>query len=86
MFTPEFISDDRGEYILIANHNLESAEAARFSISYNKSRIAFAESHLPPHIKQCRLIYDIRGQTVSEATFTEMRKAFENVCSLEFKQ
>lgn len=86
MFTPEFVNNERGEYVLVANHALESAEAVDLSIQYNKARIAFAAKHLPRHFRQCRLIYDIRGQSVSEAVIGKVKETLGAICTLEFKR
>lgn len=85
MFTPEFISEDRGEFILVANHNLESDESVQASIKFNKARMAFGISNLPEHLQSCRLIYDIRGQVVSEIITSNVKQALEKHCCLEFK-
>ncbi|WP_041522119.1 hypothetical protein [Gilvimarinus agarilyticus] len=85
MFTPEFVSEDRGEYILIANHSLENSEAIEMSIAYNRGRIAFGASQLPSHLQSCRLIYDIRGQVVSDNVIDQIRQALGQDCILEFK-
>ena len=85
MFTPEFINVDQEEFVLVANHNLGSIESVRYSINFNKARIAFATIHLPAQIQNCRLIYDIRGQVVSEATINSLKRALEDSCNLEFK-
>lgn len=85
MFTPEFVSEELSEFILVANHNLESAESVQVSIKYNKARIAFGTDHLPTQIQNCRLIYDIRGQVISEATINSIKQALEGSCNLEFK-
>jgi hypothetical protein len=84
MFTPEFSSDDKGEYVLVANHSLQSADAIELSIQYNKARIAFGTANLPSHIQKCRLIYDIRGQSVSEAVVGKVTEALKSICTLEF--
>ncbi|MBD3586427.1 hypothetical protein HHX48_11820 [Salinimonas sp. HHU 13199] len=85
MFTPEFVSEERGEYTLVANHSLENAEAIELSIAYNRARIEFGVSQLPAHLQRCRLIYDIRGQVVSESVISQIREALSHACALEFK-
>lgn len=86
MFTPELINQERGEYILVANHNLENTEAICMSIQYNKARIAFGSGHLPQESRKCRLIYDIRGQSVSEDAIENITEALSSICVLEFKK
>lgn len=51
MFTPEFINEERGEFLLVANHCLESRESIQLSIAFNLARISYGLSHLPPHIR-----------------------------------
>ena len=84
MFTPEFVSDEHGEFVLVANHRLDNDELVQMSIEYNKARIAFGKAHAPGHLKRCRVIYDIRGQLVSETTIGQVRQALEGVCNVEF--
>lgn len=40
MFTPEFINEEYGEFILVANHSLVSQESIKLSIAYNLARIS----------------------------------------------
>nr|WP_315487882.1 hypothetical protein [uncultured Rhodoferax sp.] len=86
MFTPEFIIDTKGEYVLVASHSLENREAIDLSIRYNKARISFGSKHLPQHIKTCRIVYDIRGQSVPDFAINEVSQALGAVCTLEFKR
>ncbi len=86
MFTPEFLIKDRGEFVLVANHSLENAESVQLSIAYNKARIAYGRSHMLPDIQRCRLIYDVRGQMVTEAALTEIQGELSGICNLEFKR
>ncbi|MEF9676998.1 hypothetical protein ABRQ00_12950 [Pectobacterium aroidearum] len=86
MFTPEFIHEDIGEFILVSNHCLASAEAVSFSIEFNRTRIAYGKSHLPAHIHTCRLIYDIRGQNVPPDVIEKITLALESDAFVEFKR
>lgn len=86
MFTPEFINEERGEFLLIANHSLASAESIQFSIAYNIARISYGKSQLPPHIRTCRVVYDTRGQSIPDAVLTQVNKALEQVAIVEFKR
>ena len=86
MFTPEFINEELGEFILVANHSLASAESIQFSIDYNLARISYGQSQLPPHIRTCRVVYDIRGQTIPDAVFAQIIQSFEKVAIVEFKR
>lgn len=72
--------------MLVANHSLENAESVQLSIAYNKARIAFGRSHMPSEIQHCQLIYDVRGQTVSEASIAKIRGELDSLCNLEFKR
>ena len=86
MFTPEFINDSKGEYVFIASHSLENQDAIELSIRYNKARIAFGSKHLPQQIKSCRIIYDIRGQSVSDIAIQKVTEALDAACIVEFKR
>ena len=41
MFTPEFVNEERGEFLLVANHSLESSESIQLSIAFNLARISY---------------------------------------------
>lgn len=85
MFTPEFLIEDRGEFVLVASHNLESDEAVLLSVSYNKARVAYGLTHAPSQMK-CRLVYDIRGQNVSDIALAQVNAVLKGQCNLEFKR
>lgn len=85
MFTPEFVDEERGEFILVANHSLVSVESIQFSIEYNLARISYGLSHLPPHIQTCRVVYDIRGQSIPDAVLAQINRALMQVATVEFK-
>ncbi|WP_373964027.1 hypothetical protein [Kosakonia sacchari] len=85
MFSPEFINEKRGEFLLVANHSLASPESIRLSIAYNIARISWGLSQLPPHIQTCRVVYDIRGQSISVQVQDQVRQALEQVAIVEFK-
>ena len=61
MFTPEFSSVERGEFVLVANHALGSPDQVALSVAYNSARIAFGRGNVPPSLPNCRVVYDIRG-------------------------
>lgn len=84
MFTPELVNHEQGECVLVANHALESEERVRLSIAYKSARAIFGAKHLPPHIQKCRIIYDIRGQTVAAETKEGLREALQDHCTVEF--
>ncbi|RKF46168.1 hypothetical protein [Paraburkholderia fungorum] len=86
MFTPEFVSEELGEFVLVANHSLESAEAVHLSIEYNRARIVHGRPHLPLESWKCRLVYDVRGQSVSEVTIDQVRAELRDVATVEFKR
>ena len=48
MFTPEFVNEERGEFLLVANHCLEYRESIQLSIAFNLARISYGLSH-PRH-------------------------------------
>lgn len=86
MFTPEFVRTELGEFVLVASHSLESTEAARLSVEYNRARILYGRPHLPSGSWKCRLVYDVRGQSVSELTIDEVRTQLRDVATVEFKR
>lgn len=86
MFTPEFINEAQGKFLLVANHYLESDEATQASIKFNKARIVFGKSQLPSHLQNCNLTYDIRGQNISDATINSLTQALKDHCILGFKR
>ena len=85
MFTPEFINEERGEFLLVANHALASPESIKLSIAYNIARISWGLSQLPPHIQTCRVVYDIRGQSIPDQVQAHIRQALEQIAMVEFK-
>lgn len=82
-FTPESVNDQTGEFVLVANHFIADPEALASSIAYNRARISFATSHLPPTYSKCRLFYDIRGQCVSNVTIQKIRDEFADVYEVQ---
>ncbi len=82
MITPEFIQEDRGEFVLVASHSVETETALAMSIMFNTARIAYCRQHLPAHLKNCVLIYDLRGQNVSESIRQSLDTAFSGQCEL----
>ncbi|ALB62465.1 hypothetical protein AFK62_08070 [Cronobacter condimenti 1330] len=85
MFTSDFINEGRGEFIVVANHSLASPESIQLSIAYNIARITYGLSQLPSHIQTCRVVYDIRGQSIPDLVLAQVRQAFEQVAIVEFK-
>lgn len=85
ILTPEFVIEERGEYVLVANHGLEIAESLKLGVAYNLARIKFGSSHLPNQLQKCHVIYDIRGQSLADGTIDEIKKALEPNCTLAFK-
>jgi hypothetical protein len=70
---------------LIANHKIESNEQLELSIQYNKSRIIYGKSQLPSHFNICRLIYDLRGQNVTDNFKYKIIDELSDLAVLEFK-
>ncbi|KTR90122.1 hypothetical protein [Pantoea dispersa] len=85
MFAPDFINEVHGEFLLVANHSLASPESIKLSIAYNIARISYGLSQLPSHIQTCRVVYDIRGQSISDLVLAQIKEAFEQVAIVEFK-
>lgn len=86
MFTPELFSSEHGEFVLVANHSLETTVAVALSIEYNKARIAFGLSQVPKAASRCRLVYDVRGQQLADSVLDVVRTALGGLCNLEFMQ
>ena len=86
MFTPELSNEERGEFVLVANHDLQSAEGLRLSIAYNQARVRFGYAHVPPSLHRCVIVYDIRGQRVPESHIEELRLAFEGIHELRIER
>lgn len=86
MFTPEFVNEELRQFVLVANHSLESEGAACLSIEYNRARIVHGRSHLPSGSWKCQLVYDVRGQSISEVTIDQVRTALCDVATVEFKR
>ncbi len=84
MFTPEFIIEKRGQYVLVSNHDLESAESIDLSLSYNRARILSGRTHLPARLHTCRVVYDVRGQTVPDATIAHVKLQLSDLAHVEF--
>ena len=84
MFTPEFIDEERGEVVLVSNHSLASAEAVQFSIAFNKARVVYGRSQVPNHIREFRVIYDIRGQKMSADEEARICIDLQAFCRVEF--
>jgi len=86
MFTPEFVNEEHGEYVLVSNHSLESVESTRLSVRYNRARILSGRVHLPAQFHTCRVIYDIRGQTVAEAAIAQVKLGLSDLALVGFKR
>lgn len=86
MVTPEFVREEYGEFVLVANHNVMAADNVARSIDYNRARILYARKHLPASISRCRVIYDVRGQSPAEAVLELIKSSLANVCTVEFKR
>ncbi|MFT3802663.1 MAG: hypothetical protein QM766_15770 [Burkholderiaceae bacterium] len=85
MFTPEFVIEEKGEFLLVANHALGTAEQVALSVAYNLARVEFGRSHIPASIAQCRVIYDIRGQDVPPSTRDAIVRRLAEVADVEFR-
>ncbi|QDE40904.1 hypothetical protein FIV34_17645 [Luteibacter pinisoli] len=86
MITPEFVSEERGEFIFVSNHSLSSDEHVSRSIEYNRARILNARAHLPAHLSRCRLFYDVRGQNVTEDILGRLSTGLSDLCAVEIKR
>ncbi len=86
MFNADFLSKEKGEIVLVANHYLFSIEAVDLSIKYNLARVKYGKVHAPPYIKTFRIIYDIRGQEILVDALEKMETELSEVAIVEFKR
>ena len=86
MATPEFVREEHGEFILVANHNVMEAENVSRSIAYNRARILHAREQLPEHLARCRVIYDVRGQAPADDVLDNIKASLSDICIVEFKR
>jgi len=86
MVTPEFVREQYGEFILVANHNVMASDNVARSIDYNRARVLNARTHLPAGLSRCRLIYDVRGQSPTKAVLDLIEASLSDVCTVEFKR
>jgi hypothetical protein len=84
MVTPEFVSEENGEFVFVACHNVMAGENVAVSIEFNRARILNARKHLPASLARCRLIYDVRGQMPPDAVLSRIGDALSDVCKVEF--
>ncbi len=85
VITPEYVLEERGVFVFVANHDLSSDAKILQSTEYNRARILHARNHLPDHLSICRLVYDIRGQRVSSAQFDRIKATLGDLAAVEFK-
>lgn len=86
MITPEFVREEQGEFVFVANHNLETEGNVARSIDYNRARILHARRELPSALSRCRLIYDIRGQVLWLGALERIELALADICTIEVKR
>jgi hypothetical protein len=84
MTCPEFSSPQKGEAVFVASHRIETAEALRLSIAFNRARIEHARKHLPPTLPRCVLFYDLRGQHYSADSPADIQHALGSICEVRF--
>jgi len=85
MITPEYVLEEVGQFVFVANHALSNDAQMLQSIEYNRARILNAKSHLPLHLSVCRLVYDIRGQRLSSAQLDRIKAELGDIAAVEFK-
>lgn len=78
MFTPEFTRNDGQEYVLVANHYVETADTLALSVAFNRARIAFGRKHVPGPNATFVVHYDMRGQNVASDIEERLRLALED--------
>jgi hypothetical protein len=83
MFTPEFSANSGDEFTLVSNHNFAPYSSLEMSIAFNRARIAHARKHFPNPNAKCMLVYDLRGQVISEFSRSLLRNEFAGLCELK---
>jgi hypothetical protein len=83
MITPEFAKTETGNYVLVANHFVETEQSLELSIAFNRARIRYAEANLPQSLSKCTLVYDVRGQNLLPETVEIIRAAFSDIFELK---
>jgi hypothetical protein len=76
MATPEFVSEEKAEFVLVSNHFIGRKESLEMSIAYNRARLAFMKANLPSYLTNSVLFYDIRGQATSNPRLDQIIEAF----------
>ncbi|CAJ0705439.1 hypothetical protein [Ralstonia wenshanensis] len=79
MFTPEFTKGDGQEYVLVANHYVETPDALALSIAFTRARIAFGRSQVPVPDAVFAVHYDVRGQKVASNIEEQLKLALSDV-------
>jgi hypothetical protein len=82
-FIPEFTSNSGDEFVLISNHNFVPNNGFEMSVAFNRARVAHARRHFPDPNAKCMLVYDLRGQVVSEFSRNLLRSEFAGLCELK---
>jgi hypothetical protein len=82
MFTPEMMNEEDGTFFLMANHAIEDPKARQLSVDYNLARIKYGSTQLATHINKCILVYDLRGQRVTEDLISSLRSSFAHIHEL----
>lgn len=81
MFTPEFTRGDGQEYVLVANHYVETPDALALSIAFTRARIAFGRSQVPVPNAMFVVHYDVRGQRVGGNIEEQLKLALKDVAT-----
>jgi hypothetical protein len=86
MFTPEFFRDEPAEYILVANHYVETEEAIALSTAFIRARIAYGRQHVPNEAGKFVVVYDVRGQLVADDFEQRCEEELGNLATIRVKR
>ena len=86
MFTPEFSTADATEHTLIANHYVETQVALNLSVAYVRARVLFGRQHVPLPAARFVVVYDVRGQKVTDDLEGCLHQALGDVAEIRVKR
>ncbi len=86
MFTPEFSANDATEYVLVANHYIETEEALQLSLAFVRARVRFGRQHIPSPTARFVAYYDVRGQNIGDDLEACLTTALQDVAAVRVRR
>ncbi len=85
MFTPELINEERGEFIPCGQpqFGIIGIDKTQYCIQYCQNMLGTIAA-ATARAKTCRVVYDIRGQSIPDQVQAQVRQALEQVAIVEF--